>query len=67
MKELLIFHCLLISKIMTSKIYIALTKCLHIRNPTTYVNKRDLPSCDKMRLAKKLVDRVRKNFMNMSN
>jgi hypothetical protein len=57
-----IFHCPVICKLMTRKRYIALTRCLHITNPTNYVTDRNLEGYNKMGQVRGMVDVVRGRF-----
>jgi hypothetical protein len=41
-------HCPVISNIFTRERFQAITSCLHLTNPTTYVQNRDEPGYDKM-------------------
>jgi hypothetical protein len=47
-KEGLIFHCLTIFKIMPRIHFMALTKHIHVTNPTTYMREKVLPEYDKL-------------------
>jgi hypothetical protein len=47
---------------MTRKRYIALTRCLHITNPTNYVTDRNLEGYNKMGQVRGMVDVVRGRF-----
>jgi hypothetical protein len=59
MKEGSVFHCPIISKLMTRDQFMALTICFHITNPATYVREKGLPGYDKLGQTRWLVDRIR--------
>jgi hypothetical protein len=46
-KEGSVFHCLVISNIMTGQRFEALTECLYFTNPGRYVRDKDAPLYDK--------------------
>jgi hypothetical protein len=56
-----IYHCSTISKIMTRTRFKALTRCLHITNPTNYVRERDLPGYDKLGQIRWLIEIMQEN------
>ena len=43
-----IFYCSIISNLMSGRRYMALTKCLYLINPASYVTNRNLSGYDKM-------------------
>lgn len=49
------------------KIFHALTKCLRLTNPTSYVHDSMLPSYDRMHQVRCVVDIVRCSFINVWN
>ena len=57
-----IFHCSIISNLISGRRYMALTRCLHLTNPASYVTNRNLSSYDKMGQVRWMVDRVKENF-----
>jgi hypothetical protein len=61
MKEGSVFHCPIISKLMTHDRFMELTTCFHITNPTMYVREKGLLGYDKLGQTRWLVDRIRKN------
>jgi hypothetical protein len=61
MKEGSFLHCPTISKIMSQKRFMALTKCFHITNPATYVREKGLPGYDKLGQTRWLVEKIREN------
>jgi hypothetical protein len=56
MKEGSYFHCPTISKIMSWKRFIALTRCFHITNLATYIQ------YDKLGQTRWLVEKIRENY-----
>ena len=62
-----IFHCPVISKLLSKNQYELLTKCFHLRDPGTYVTNRELPNYDKMGQVREIVDKVRENFKKAWN
>ena len=60
-----IFHCSIISSIMTRSRFIELTRCLHIINPATYVREKDLPGYDKLRQVRWLIEYIKNNRRNL--
>jgi hypothetical protein len=63
-REGLVFHCPIISNIMTHERFCEIRKCLHIINPTKYVHiQKGQPGYDKMLQTRWLVDERRKACM----
>jgi hypothetical protein len=60
-KEGSVFHCSIISKVMSRNRFNALIRCFHITNPTTYVNEKRLPRYDKLGQTRWLVDKIRES------
>jgi hypothetical protein len=54
-----IFYCHVIAGLFTRKCFMALTRCLHITNPATYVEDRTSPHFDKMHQTRWLIDAIR--------
>jgi hypothetical protein len=54
-----LFHCQIISNIMTHELFVKLCRCLHLTNPATYkhIQKGDL-GYDKLRQVMWLVDEI---------
>ena len=57
-----IFHCPVISKIMSRRQFCLVNKCLHLWNPTNYVREKNLPRYDKMGQVREVVNSVRNSF-----
>jgi hypothetical protein len=53
------FHCPIISSIFSRDRFQAITKCLHLTNPNTYVTNREEVGYDKMGQVRWLVDAIR--------
>ena len=62
-----IFHCSIISSIFTRRHFELLTKCMHVRDPSTYVSDRNMVGYDKMGQVRELDDKVRQNFQRVWN
>jgi hypothetical protein len=62
MKEGSIFRCPSVSNIMTRRRFMALNKCLHIANLAEYVRDKELPSYDKLRQVRWLVNAIRDSY-----
>jgi hypothetical protein len=61
MKEGSVFHCPIISKIMSQNHFNALIRCFHITNPTTYVSEKYLPRYDKLGQIRWLVNKIQES------
>jgi hypothetical protein len=61
MKEGSVFHCSIISKVMSRNRFNALIRCFHITNPATYVSEKGLPEYDKLGKTRWLVDEIWKS------
>jgi hypothetical protein len=48
MKEGSVFHCPIISKVLSRNRFNALIRCFHTTNPATYVSEKGLPRYDKL-------------------
>jgi hypothetical protein len=66
-KEGSVFHCPIISNIMTRQWFEALTRYLHITNPARYVRERELPGYDKMGQLRWLLNTIRYRYMRAWN
>ena len=67
MKSPSIFHCSIISNLLSRDRFMVLTKCFHLANHDTYVRDRDLPGYDKMGQVRGICDQVRETFRNCWN
>ena len=67
MKSPSIFHCSIISNLLSRGRFMVLTKCFHLANHDTYVRDRDLPGYDKMGQVRGISDQVRETFRNCWN
>jgi hypothetical protein len=54
-----VFYCHIIAGLFTRKRYMALTRCLHITNPCTYVEDRTSPDFNKMHQTRWLINDIR--------
>ena len=54
-----LFHCLVISQMMTRDRYEAISRCLHVANAPTSVTDRDSPTYDKLHKIRWMLDEVR--------
>jgi hypothetical protein len=61
MKEGSFLHSSTISKIMSQKWFMALRRCFHFTNPTTYAQEKGLPRYDKLGQTRWLVEKIREN------
>jgi hypothetical protein len=57
------FHCHVISNIFTRERFQAITSCLHLTNPATYVQNQDEPGYDKMGQLRWLLTAIHDAFM----
>lgn len=62
MKEGSFFRCPRISKIFSRTRFEAITRCLHVTNPSCYVREKELPGYDKMGQLRWLVHHIRDSF-----